>query len=176
VRSLVLNLQNSLCLKEKEQGRRLKSLIVRLFLSSSSISSTPLQSQPSTPPLHIVVQQGIGTSTSSSQPLVTSSVLSSISSPTMAQRPWNHLRAVIMAAPLSQFLAHPEKWLPKFNPDTGILAKEHINNFMLLVNLKGVTEEDAVVRLFPYTFQGAAGPWYFSLPLGSIISWNIFQQ
>jgi hypothetical protein len=71
---------------------------------------------------------------------------------------------------------HPEKWLPKFNPDAGIQADEHINNFMLSVNLKGVTEEDVVVRLFPYTLQGSAGSWYFSLPSGSITSWNIFQE
>jgi len=47
---------------------------------------------------------------------------------------------------------------------------------MLSVNLKGVTEEDVVVRLFPYTLQGSAGSWYFSLPSGSITSWNIFQE
>lgn len=43
--------------------------------SSSSIPSSPLQSQPSTPPLHIVVQQSTGTSTSSSPPQGTSSPL-----------------------------------------------------------------------------------------------------
>jgi len=47
--------------------------------------------------------------------------------------------------------AHPENWLPKFNHDDGLLAKEHINNFMLSINLNKVVEEDAVVRLFPYT-------------------------
>lgn len=81
-----------------------------------------------------------------------------------------------MPAPLSQLLAHPEKWLPKFNLDTGILAEEHINNFTLSVNLNGVTEEDVVVRIFPYTLQGIVGSWYLSLPSGSITSWNIFQE
>lgn len=71
---------------------------------------------------------------------------------------------------------YPEKWLPKFNPDVGTLAEEHINNFMLSVKLKRVIEEDVVVRLFPYTLQGSAGSWYFSLPSGSITSWNIFQE
>jgi len=65
-------------------------------------------------------------------------------------------RAVAMPTPLSQLPAHPEKWLPKFNPKTGMLAEEHINNFMLSINLNGVTEEDIVVILFPYTLQGAA--------------------
>jgi len=40
----------------------------------------------------------------------------------------------------------------------------------LSVNLKGITEEDVVVRLFSYTLQGSAGSWYFSLPSGSITS------
>lgn len=83
-------------------------------------------------------------------------------------RPWTNSRAITMPAPLTQLVAHPEKWLPKFNRDNGLLAEEHINNFMLSINLNGVTEEDAVVSLFPYTLQGATGPWYFSLLLGLI--------
>jgi len=94
----------------------------------------------------------------------------------MAQSPWNNPRAVLMPPPLSPIPAHPEKWLPKFNPQTGMMAEEHINNFMLSVNLNGVTNEDVVVRLFPYTMQGTAGSWYFSLPSGSITSWDIFQS
>ena len=62
-----------------------------------------------------------------------------------------------MLAPLHPLPAHPEKWLPKFNPDAGIQVDEHINNFMLSVNLNGVNNKYVVVRLFPYTFQGAAG-------------------
>lgn len=148
--------------------------------SSSSISYNPLQSQPSTPQLHIIFQQGIGTPTSSSQPIVTSSLLSSAISSTMAHnqpqpRPWTNPRVVAMPAPLSQLPAHPQKWLPKFNLDIGILVEEHIDNFMLSINLNIVIEED-VVRLFPYTLQEAAESWYFSLPAGSITSWNAFQE
>jgi len=62
-----------------------------------------------------------------------------------------------MPTPLSQLSAHLEKWLPKFNPDIGLLAKEHIKNFMLSINLNGVTEKVVVVRLFAYTLQRAAG-------------------
>jgi len=79
-------------------------------------------------------------------------------------RPWKNLGAVAMPAPLSQLPTHPKKWFSKFNPNISILAEEHINNFMLSINLNGVTEEDDVVRLFPYTLQGAARSWYFSLP------------
>lgn len=69
----------------------------------------------------------------------------------MAQNPWNSPGAFTMHAPLHPLLDSPKKWLLKFNPDAGTLAKEHINNFMLLVNLKGVTQEDIFVKLFPYT-------------------------
>ena len=88
----------------------------------------------------------------------------------MAQSPWNNPGAVLMPPPLSPIPAHPEKWLPKVNLEAGMLAEEHINNFMLSVNLNGGTNEDTVVRLFPYTMQGTAGSWYFSLPSGSITS------
>lgn len=57
-----------------------------------------------------------------------------------------------------------------------MLAEEHINNCMLSINLNGVTNEDAIVRPFPYLLQGTARSWYFSLPSGSITSWDIFQN
>lgn len=80
-------------------------------------------------------------------------MLSSISSSMMAQNPWNNPGVVSMPAPLSQLPAHLEKWLPNFNPEVGMLAEEHINNFMLSINLNRVANEDTVVRLFPYTLQ-----------------------
>lgn len=77
---------------------------------------------------------------------------------------------------MSQILAHPEKWLPKFNPEASMPVKEHIRNFMLFINLSGVTNEDDFIRLFPYTLQGVTRLWYFSLPSRSITSWDIFQE
>ena len=38
-----------------------------------------------------------------------------------------------------------------------------------------VEHEDVVCRLFPYTFEGKASTWYFSLTAGSITSWNKFD-
>lgn len=64
------------------------------------------------------------------------------------------------------------KWFPKFNPDDGLPAEEHKNNFMLSINLNAVVEKDVVVILFPYALQGSVGSWYFSLPAGSINSWD----
>ena len=81
-----------------------------------------------------------------------------------------------MPAPLHSLPDAREKWIPKFNLDDGTQVEEHINNIMLAVNLKGVTEHDVVVRLFPYTLQGSAGSWYFSLPSGSITSWTTCQE
>ena len=63
----------------------------------------------------------------------------------MAQSPWNNPGAVLMPAPLSRLPTHPEKWLAKFNPKASMLAEEHINNFMLSINLNGVVNEDVVV-------------------------------
>ena len=130
---------------------------IETLSSSSSISNTSSRSQPPTPPLQITVHQSTQSSTSpsqiiissSSQSQILSSALSSISSSAMAQMPWNNPGAVLMPAPLSQIPAHPEKWLPKFNPEAGMLAEQHINNFMLSINLNGVVNEDAVVRIFP---------------------------
>jgi hypothetical protein len=148
---------------------------------SSSISSSPVRSHTPTSPLHIVVHQGTSSQASQSfqsvlppPPQAPGTPQAIVGNPKMAQRPWRSPGAVTMPAPLHPLPDYPEKWLPKFNPDAGTSAEEHINNFMLSVNLKGVTEEDVVVRLFPYSLQGSAGSWYFSLPSGSITSWNIF--
>ena len=94
----------------------------------------------------------------------------------MTQTPWNNPGVVLMPIPLSQLLAHLEKWLLKFNPEASMLAEEHINKFMLSINLNGVTNEDADIWIFPYTLQGVARSWYFSLPSRSITSWDIFQE
>ena len=170
-------------LKRKKAKNNTEGSNSETFSSLSSISSSPVRSQTSTPPLHIVVQQGSPTSTSqsiesliSTPPQTPGTPSTIVGIPKMAQIQWNSPGVVTMLAPLHPLPDYPEKWLPKFNPDAGTLAEEHINNFMLSVNLKGVTEEDVVVRLFPYTLQGSAGSWYFSLPSGSITSWNIFQE
>lgn len=126
-----------------------------------------------------MIHTGTGNPSSSTQSPSTTATSSSSRIPTIAQPPqrsWINPRAVRMAAPLHLFPTHPKKWLPKFNPDNGLLDEEHINNFMLSINLNEVVEEDVVVRLFPYTLQGPRGSQYFSLPSGSINSWDAFQE
>jgi len=155
-----------------------------ILSSTSPISTTPLRIQPPTPPFQTIIHPSTTIPLQSSTIIVSSSSQLQRSSPplfstsisTMDQSPWNNPGAILMPAPLSPIPAHPEKWLPKFNLEAGMLAEEHINNFMLSINLNGVTNEDVVVRLFPYTLQGTAGSWYFSLSSGSITSWDIFHN
>lgn len=168
-------------LPRQNKGKKTPSKSHREVLSSSSsIPSIPSQDQSSIPPLQIVFHTATGAISSSTQsPSNPTTTPSPTYIPAMAQnppRPWKNPGVVRMASPLHQLPTYPEKWLPKFNPDNGLLAKEHINNFMFSFNLNQVEEEDAFVILFPYTLQGAARSWYFSLPLGSINSWDSFQE
>jgi len=93
----------------------------------------------------------------------------------MANQPWKNSGDILVANP-NALPANPEKWLPKYNPDDALPAEENLNHYMLAMNLSGVAHEDVVVRLFPYTFQGSVGSWYFSLPTGSIRDWDTFQE
>jgi hypothetical protein len=71
---------------------------------------------------------------------------------------------------------HPEKLLPKYDPETSGLPEDHIKKFILAIRLMNVQHEDVVCRLFPYTFENSASTWYFNLPVGSITSWTKFQK
>ena len=102
-----------------------------------------------------MVYTGTATQASSTKSPSNTGTSSSTQIPTMAQRPWTNLGAIQMARPLHPLPTHLERWFPKFNPDDDLPAKEHINNFMFSINLNKVVEEDAVVRLFPYTLQGS---------------------
>ena len=121
-----------------------------------------------------MVHKGIGATSSSTQPPLITTTPPPIHTPTMAgnppARPWANLGAVNMRAPLSKLLDHLDKWLSRFNPDNGLSAEEHINNFMFSINLNRVTKEDAIIISFSYNLQGEVGSWYFLLPSGSIKS------
>jgi len=66
--------------------------------------------------------------------------------------------------------------LPNFDPKQGDTADNHIRSFFLALCRLGVTDEDVVCRLFSFTLTGAASTWYFSVRIGSITSWDAFQQ
>jgi hypothetical protein len=77
-------------------------------------------------------------------------------------RPWLDQDAVSVPGPQHPLPKHPEKWLPKFDPDSKQIVEYHIKKFMLAIRLRNVEHEDVVCRLFPYTFEGNASTWYFS--------------
>ena len=47
---------------------------------------------------------------------------------------------------------------------------------MQVIRLRKVIHEDVVYRLFPYTFEGKASSWYFSLEAISIPPWDVFSK
>jgi hypothetical protein len=71
---------------------------------------------------------------------------------------------------------HQEKLLPEFDPETSGLPKDHIKKFILAIRLMNFQHEDAVCRIFPYTFYNSTSTWYFNLLVGSITSWRKFQK
>ena len=90
-------------------------------------------------------------------------------------QPWTNPSVVLIANP-NALPTNLEKWLPKYNPDDALPSEEHLNNFMLAMNLNGVEHEDVVIGLFPYIFQGSTRSWYFSLLVGLIKDWDTFQE
>lgn len=69
---------------------------------------------------------------------------------------------------------HPEKNLPKFDPEKGALANNHINNLFLASQMMRVQHDDVDCRPFPHTFKNKASTWYQSLPIASIRTWEEF--
>jgi hypothetical protein len=91
-------------------------------------------------------------------------------------RPWLDQDAVAVPGAQHPLPKHPEKWLPKFDPDSKQIAEDHIKKFMLAIRLRNVEHEDVVCRLFPYTFEGNASTWYFSQQPHTIVSWEKFES
>jgi hypothetical protein len=126
----------------------------------------------------------VGNNPPSTPPLHTSPIPSPPPSPprqpnTMAgvpRTPWRTLGAVNVPGNQHDLPKNPDKWLPKFNPESRETPDDHINKFMLVVNLRSVEHEDVVCRLFPYTFEGEASTWYFSLQANSITNWDTFED
>lgn len=85
-------------------------------------------------------------------------------------QPWLTINALAIPGHENHLTKHPEKFLPKFDPDKDILPEDHIKQFMLALNLMNVQHEDVVCKLFYFTFQGKAQSWFFSLVPRSITS------
>jgi hypothetical protein len=50
-------------------------------------------------------------------------------------KPWLDQDVVAIPGPQHPFPKHPEKWIPKFNPNSKKIIKDHINKFMLAIKL-----------------------------------------
>jgi hypothetical protein len=77
-------------------------------------------------------------------------------------RTWLDQDVIVVPGAQHPLPKHPEKWLPKFDPDSKQIVEDHIKKFMLAIRLCNVKHEDVVCRLFPYTFEGNASMWYFA--------------
>jgi hypothetical protein len=90
-------------------------------------------------------------------------------------KPWLDQDVVVVPRPQHPLPKHPEKWLPKFDPDSKKSVEDHIKKFMLGIRLQSVEHEDVVSRLFPYAFEGNASTWYFTQQPQTIVSWDKFE-
>ena len=89
--------------------------------------------------------------------------------------PWLRRITVVIPGIQHPLPTHPDKLLPKFNPDNKEPAENHIDNFILVVQTLNVEHEYVVFHLFPLTFEGNESTWYFSLVQGSITNWVDFS-
>jgi hypothetical protein len=90
-------------------------------------------------------------------------------------RTWLDQDDVVIPGPQHPLPKHPEKWLPKFDPDSKQITEDHIKKFMLSIRLQSVEHEDVVCRLFPYTFERNASTWYFAQQPHTITYWDRFE-
>lgn len=92
-----------------------------------------------------------------------------------ANRPWLAMDVIVVPDIQHPLPKHLEKLLPKFDLDNDVTPEDHIKQFMLSLRLMDVQHEYVACRLFPYTFEGQASTWFFSLVAGSIASWQQFE-
>jgi hypothetical protein len=74
-------------------------------------------------------------------------------------RPCLDQDAVAVPGPQHPLPKHPEKWLPKFDPNSKQSAEVYNKKFMLAIILRSVEHEDVVCKLFSYTFEGNDSTW-----------------
>lgn len=89
--------------------------------------------------------------------------------------PWLALNALAIPGDLHPLPRHLKKVLSKFDLNKKESIEDHVKQFMLDIRLLNVEHEDVVCSLFPFTLDGKASTWYFSLTPGSIHSWDYFQ-
>ena len=81
----------------------------------------------------------------------TTTVMARASQP---RKPWLTLGVVNVCGDQHDFPKHLENLFPKFELDKKYSLEDHIDKFMLLVNLIKLEQKYVFCRLFPYTFEG----------------------
>ncbi|KAL0440750.1 UNVERIFIED_CONTAM: hypothetical protein Sradi_0013900 [Sesamum radiatum] len=69
--------------------------------------------------------------------------------------------------------------LPTFRGLAGEDPHKHLKEFHVEcsgMRTQGITEEQVKLRAFPFSLGHKAKDWLYSLPLGSIVSWNELKQ
>ena len=64
------------------------------------------------------------------------------------------INSLAIPGPQNPLPRHPEKPFPKFDVDDDILPKNHIDKFMLAMNIMNVQHEDVACRVLCLTLQG----------------------
>jgi hypothetical protein len=88
--------------------------------------------------------------------------------PLQGNQTWLAGDAMAVRGRIHNLPRHPEKFLPKYDPENSGFPEDHIKKFILTIRLMNVQHEDVVCILFPYTFENSASTWYFNLLVGSI--------
>ena len=70
----------------------------------------------------------------------------------MASNPrWLTINALAIPGPQNPLPKYQEKLLPKFDPNDDILPENHIDKFMLAMNIMNVQHEDVECMFFYFT-------------------------
>jgi hypothetical protein len=68
------------------------------------------------------------------------------------------------------------KNFPKFTWEGDLTATKHINFFDQFANILGLEHEDVYSHLFVQNFEGQVRAWFWSLPPGSILSYDALED
>jgi hypothetical protein len=131
---------------------------------------------PSPPPSSSSSSRGDSSSDEGNSPSQPSTPTTPMENQNNLARPWLDQDVVVVPGAQHPLPKHPEKWIPKFDPDSKQIVEDHMKKFMLAIRLRNVEHEDVVCRLLPYTFEGNASTWYFSQHPHTIVSWEKFES
>jgi hypothetical protein len=76
---------------------------------------------------------------------------------------WLVLDIVVIPGQLHDMPKHPEKFLPKFDPNKKYFAEDHVKKFISAIRLQNVRHEDVVCHFFSHTFENKSSTWILSL-------------